>query len=170
MTTRWTNKRPRDEDSETHEFDSSDSDDVTLGFSADDNPLAQGKKRTKLEPSNTDVARSTALKKLQTAPKGSIGVPAVRALLAKSGSLSKFTTASRETNSGLRKAGRAASGRKTSNAKGKERAARWELATLLIGMTNLNACYNRKPTPPVREKKMKVAVIIFLHKGVASVS
>ena len=80
--------------------------------------------RERRDPSNTDVIQSTALKKLQTAPRGSIGIPAVQALLARSGSLSKFTTASRETNSGFRKAGRSVSSsaaRKTLKAKGKER-------------------------------------------------
>jgi hypothetical protein len=126
------NKRPRDEDSEPLEFDSSDSDAI-VGFSADDNPQTKGKKRSKPEPSNTDIVRSTALKKLQTAPRGSIGIPAVRALLAKSGSLSKFSAASRETNSGLRKAVSGGSGAcKTSNTKWKERAARWVLVILLI--------------------------------------
>ena len=130
------NKRLRDEDSEPLEIDSADSDsDAIPGFSDDNNPPTKGTKRSKLESSNTNVVRFTALKKLQMAPKGSMGIPAVRALLAKSGSLSKFTAASRETNSGLRKSGRAVSGsgaRKTSNAKGKERAARWVLVILLI--------------------------------------
>jgi hypothetical protein len=119
-------KRPRDEDSEPPEFDSSDSE-AMLGLSADENPPAKGKKRVKLEPSNTDIVRLTAHQKLKSAPKGSIGIPAVRALLSKSGSSSKFTAASKETNSGLRKAGRAASGsgaRKTSKAKGKQKVAR----------------------------------------------
>ena len=121
------NKRPRDEDSEPLDYDSSDSEEI-LGSSADDEPQTKGRKRSKLEPSNIDIVRSTTLKKLQTAPRGSFGIPAVRALLAKSGSVSTFTAASRETNSGLRKAGRAVSGsgaRKSLSAKGKERRARY---------------------------------------------
>ena len=35
---------------------------------------------------------------------------------------------------------------------------------------SLNTRYSRRPSPPVKEKKLKVAVIIFLHKGVVSVS
>jgi hypothetical protein len=99
MTKSRANKRPRDEDSEDSEVLESDG---SGSFSEDDNPHppSQGKKRSKL---NANIVRSTALKKLQTAPRGSIGIPAIRALLAKSGSLSKFTAASRETNSGLRK-------------------------------------------------------------------
>ena len=98
-------------------MDSSDSD----GISSDDNPQIKGKKRSKLESSNSDLVRSTAYQKLQMAPRGSIGIPAVRALLAKSGSLSKFSAASKETNSGLR---RGSGARKSSKAKGKEKAAR----------------------------------------------
>jgi hypothetical protein len=122
-----TGKRPRD-DSEDSDHDSSDSE-ALLGISDDNNnnPKKKGKKRYKLDPSNMDIIRSTAFKKLETAPRGSIGIPAIRALLAKSGSSSKFTGASRETNSGLRKAGQGVRGsvsRKTSNIKGKERVAR----------------------------------------------
>ena len=137
ITRRRANKRPHDEDSEPQELDSSDSDAI-LGFS---DSQTQVKKRSKLEPSNTDIVQSTVHTKLQTAPIGSIGIPAVRALLAKSGSLSKFTSASRETNSGLQKAGWADSSRKTSNTKGKDRVARWVIFILLLCMTNLNACY-----------------------------
>ena len=95
MTDHRVNKRPRDEDSDPLESDDSDA------FTADDNPQT---KRYKPEPSQMDTVRSTAFKKLQKAPRGSMGIPAVRALLAKSGSLSKFGAASREANSGLRKA------------------------------------------------------------------
>ena len=111
MTTHKVNKRPRDEDSDPGEFDSSDAE-----ISPHDTPPT---KRYRLETSNADVVRSTALQKLRTASRGSIGIPAVRALLAKSGS--KFAAASKETNSGLRKASGA---RKISNVKGKEKAAR----------------------------------------------
>lgn len=123
MTTR-ADKRPRDEDSSSDalEYHGSDSDEAFLGISADDSP--HSKKRSKVEPSNTDIVRHAALRKLQTAPRGSIGIPAVRALLAKSGSMSKFTAATRETNSGLRKAAKGSGARKTSYAKGKEKAAR----------------------------------------------
>ena len=123
MTTDRVNKRPRDEDSDPHEFDSSDSE-AFLGISADDIPQTKDNKRSKLELSDRDVVRYTALKKAKTAHRGSIGIPAVRALLARSGSLSKFGAASRETNSGLRKAISGSGARKTSKAKGKERSAR----------------------------------------------
>jgi hypothetical protein len=122
MITERANKRPRNEDSD-HENDSSDSD-AFLGISDDDITQTMGKKISKLDPSNTDIVRYTALNKLGKAPKGSIGISAVRALLAKSGSVSKFAAASREANSGLRKAVRGSGARKTSFAKGKEKAAR----------------------------------------------
>jgi hypothetical protein len=112
MSTDRGKKRPRDEDSESDQLDSSTS---------DSDALDKGKKRTKQDPSNTEIVRSTIQKKLQSASRGSIGLPAVRALLAQSGSLSKFGAASRETNSGLR---RKAGVRKASNSKGKEKAAR----------------------------------------------
>jgi hypothetical protein len=131
MSTHRANKRPRAEDSEPLDSDNSNSSDsdAILGLSDDNNnnPKTKGKKRYKLDPSNMDDIRSTAFKRLETAPRGSIGIPAIRALLAKSGSSSKFTGASRETNSGLRKAGQGVRGsvsRKTSNTKGKERVAR----------------------------------------------
>ena len=135
MTTHRAKKRPRDEDSEPQESDNSDNSDsdAILTLSDDDNnlhqnnPKTKGKKRYKLDPSNMDIVRSTVFKKLETAPRGSIGIPAIRALLAKSGSPSKFTGASRETNSGLRKAGRGVRGsvaHKISNTKGKERVTR----------------------------------------------
>ena len=127
MTTCGANKRPCDEDSEPLVYDSSDSEEI-LEFSADDDPLTKGKKRSKLEPSNTDIVRSTALHKLQIAPRGSFGIPAVQALLAKLGSVSTFTAASRETNSGLQKSSQAVSGSgacKSLNVKGKERRARY---------------------------------------------
>ena len=124
MTTRR-NKRPRNEDSESRESDKSDNSDsdAILGLSDDNNnnPKTKGKKRYKLDPSNMDIVRSTAFKKLVTAPSGSIGIPAIHALLAKSGSVSKFTGASRETNSGLRKAGRGFKGSVSRKTSGKER-------------------------------------------------
>lgn len=125
MSSRWTKKRSRYEDSEGNdldELDTTDSEEIR-NSSTEDIPRTHGKKRTKLEASNIDTVRSTTFKKLETAPKGSFGIPAVRALLAKSGSLSRFSSASRETNYGLRKAGRVAIGRKSSKSKGK-RAAR----------------------------------------------
>jgi hypothetical protein len=121
MTTHKVNKRPRDEDSDHGESDSSDADPF-LELSPDDTTPTKGKKRSRLETSNVDIVKSTAFKKLRTASRGSIGIPAVRALLAKSGS--KFAAASRETNSGLRKAVTASGARKISNVKGKEKAAR----------------------------------------------
>jgi hypothetical protein len=130
MTTRRANKRPRDEDSEPQESDNSNLDnsdsDAILGLSDDNNnnTKTKGKKRYKLDPSNIDIVRSTAFKKLETAPRGSIGIPAIRALLAKSSSFSKFTGASRETNSGLQKAGRGVRGSIARKTKGKERVAR----------------------------------------------
>ena len=118
MAKNWVTKRPREEeDSEPGEFELSDSD-VILALSDDDDSPAKVKKRVKLEDSNKDtIVRNTAIRKLKSAPKGSIGIAAVRALLAKSGSSSKkFADAAKETNFGLRK-----TGRKTSNAKGKEK-------------------------------------------------
>ena len=118
MANNWVTKRPREEeDSEPGEFELSDSD-VILALSDDNDLPAKVKKRVKLEDSNKDtIVRNTAIRKLKSAPKGSIGIAAVRALLAKSGSSSKkFADAAKETNSGLRK-----TGRKTSNAKGKEK-------------------------------------------------
>lgn len=100
MTGHRAKKRPRDEDSDPLELNSSDSDDF-LELSSDDNPQSKEKKKCKLEPSNTDMVRYTALNKMQRAPRGSMGIPAIRALLAKSGSVSKFAAASQETNSGL---------------------------------------------------------------------
>lgn len=114
MTTHKSNKRPRDEDSDPGEFDSSDAE-----ISPHDTPPT---KRSRLETSNVDVVKSTALQKLRTASRGSIGIPAVRALLEKSGS--KFAAASKEKNLGLRKAVTASGARKISNVKGKEKAAR----------------------------------------------
>jgi hypothetical protein len=125
MTTRRANKRPRDGDSEPRESDNSDNSDTDaiLGLSDDNynNPKTKGKKRYKLDPSNMDIVRSTAFKKLETAPRGSIGIPAIRALLSKSGSVSKFSGASRETNSGLRKASRGFKGSVARKTSGKER-------------------------------------------------
>ena len=146
--------------------------DAILGLSENDNPQTKGKKRSKLNPSNTDVIQSTALKKLQTAPRGSIGIPAIRALLARSGSLLKFTAAFRETNSGFWKAGRSVSSsaaHKTLKAKGRKECT-GNCHPSYMRMMNLKSWYNRRPSPPVKEKKLKVAVIIFLHKGVVSVS
>jgi hypothetical protein len=125
MTTCRANKRLRDEDSEPRESDKSDNSDsdaiLDLSDDNNNNPKTKGKKRCKLDPSNMDTVRSTAFKKLETAPRGSIGIPAIRALLAKSGSVSKFTSASRETNSGLRKAGRGLKGSVARKTSGKER-------------------------------------------------
>jgi len=112
MSTNRAKKRPRDEDSESDQLES---------YSSDSDGLDKGKKRSKVDPSNTEIVRSTTQNKLRTALRGSIGLPAVRALLAKSGSLSKFGAASRETNSGLR---RKAGVRKSSNLKGKGKTAR----------------------------------------------
>jgi len=122
MTTDRANKRRRDEESD-QQIDSSDSDAFVV-TSDDDNAQTMGKQRSKLEASNMDFVRYTTLNKLEKGPKGSIGIPAVRALLAKSGSVSRFVAASREANSGLWKAGRGSGACKISIAKEKERAAR----------------------------------------------
>lgn len=114
MTTHKGNKRHRDDESDPGEFDSSDAEMSPL-----DTPPT---KRSRLEPSNVDKVKSTALQKLRTASRGSIGIPAIRALLAKSGS--KFAAASRETNSGLRKPVTGSGARKISIVKGKEKTAR----------------------------------------------
>jgi hypothetical protein len=120
-----TTKRPREEEPE--ESDS----DCLLAFSDNDDESqdkAQDKanKKVKLEGSRkSTVVRDAAIKKLKLASKGSIGLPAVRALLAKSGvSSTRFTDAAKETNLGSRKSGRVATAgsgsRKSSNTKGKE--------------------------------------------------
>ena len=120
-----TTKRPREEEPEE-----SDSDSI-LAFSDDDDESQdkaqdKGNKKVKLEGSRKSTAvRDAAVKKLRLASKGSIGIPAVRALLAKSGSSSmRFTDAAKETNLGSRKSARVATAgsgsRKSSNTKGKE--------------------------------------------------
>jgi len=121
-----TTKRPREEEPE--ESDS----DCILEFSDDDDESQDNKaqdkanKRVKLEGSRKSTAvRDAAVKKLRLASKGSIGIPAIRALLAKSGSSStRFTDAAKETNLGSRKSGKKATAgsgsRKSSNTKGKE--------------------------------------------------
>lgn len=116
-------KRPREEDSEPGEFEAS-SDGMLVLSDDDDDPQANLKKKVKMEKEAT--VRDTAIRKLRSAPKGSIGIPAVRALLAQSdSSSSKFKDAAKETNSGLRKTSRVAKAdtgnQKTSNAKGKKK-------------------------------------------------
>jgi hypothetical protein len=126
MATGRSNKRPReDEDSEPGELESSDSD-LDLVLSDNDASPAKEKKKVKIEGSKKDaVVRYTAIKKLKSAPDGSIGIPAVRALLAKSGAstTTKSMDAAKESNFGLRKNCRpsttASSTRKISNPKGK---------------------------------------------------
>jgi len=117
-------KRPREEEPEESDSDS------FLTFSDDDDDDEsrdnKAKKKVKLEGSHKSTAvRDAAVKKLRLASKGSIGIPAVRALLAKSGSSStRFTDAAKETNLGSRKSGKGAKAgsgsRKSSNTKGKE--------------------------------------------------
>ena len=114
-------KRLREEPGE------SDSDRI-LELSDDDDPQDKVKKKVKVEESSKNTAvRDAAVRKLRSAPKGSIGIPAVRALLAKSESSStRFTDSSKETDVGFRKTGRVATAkagsgsRKTSNKKAKE--------------------------------------------------
>ena len=117
-------KRPREEPEESDV-------ECSLEFSEDDDESQDGaqdkaNKKVKLEGSRKGTAvRDAAVKKLRSALKGSIGIPAVRALLAKSGSSStRFTDAAKETNLGSRKSGKVAmagsGGRKSSNTKGKE--------------------------------------------------
>ena len=119
-----TTKRPREEP------EGSDSDSI-LAFSDNDNESQdkaqdKGDKKVKLEGSHKSTAVwDAAVKKLRLASKGSIGIPAVRALLVKSGSSStRFTDAAKETNLGSRKSARVATAgsgsRKSSNTKGKE--------------------------------------------------
>jgi hypothetical protein len=116
-------KRPREEeDSEPGEFETSASDGMLVLSDDDNDSHANFKKKVKIEKEAT--IRDTAIRKLRSAPKGSIGIPAVRALLAQSGSSStKFMDAAKETNSGFRKTGRVAKAdpgtQKNSNAKGK---------------------------------------------------
>jgi len=125
MTNSMATKRARDEeDSDPVQSDGSDSDALQM-FSNDDDPQDKVRKKIKLEAFNKDMVRYTAMKKLRTAPKNSIGIPAIRALLAKSGS--KHTAAARETNLGLQKTSQVATkaavnsgSRKASNRKGKE--------------------------------------------------
>jgi len=119
-----TAKRAREEEPE--ESDS----DCFLAFSDDDDESQdkedKANKKVKLEGSRKSTAVwDAALKKLRSASKGSIGIPAVRALLAKSGSSStRFTDAAKETNVGSRKSGKVATAGsgswKSSNTKGKE--------------------------------------------------
>ena len=54
------------------------------------------------------------------------------------------------------------------NRKGKGQLGEWFYIFPYISII-LNKC-NERPSPPAKEKKIKVAVIIFLHKGVVSVS
>jgi hypothetical protein len=115
-------KRPREEDSEPGEFETSGSDGMLVLSDDDDDPQVNVKKKVKIDKEAT--VRDTAIRKLRSAPKGSIGIPAVRALLAQSGSSStKSMDAAKETNSGFRKTGRVATAdagtKKISNAKGK---------------------------------------------------
>jgi len=125
MANGFTTKRPREEEPEESDAD------CFLEFSDDDDESqdkAQDKanKKVKLEGSRKSTAvRDAAVKKLRSASKGAIGIPAVRALLAKSGSSStRFTDAAKETNLGSRKSGKVATAgsgsRKSSNTKGKE--------------------------------------------------
>ena len=116
-------KRPREEEPEESDSDS------FLTFSDDDDGESRdnkAKKKVKLEGSHKSTAvRDAAVQKLRLASKGSIGIPAVRALLAKSGSSStRFTDAAKETNLGSWKSGKGAKAgsgsRKSSNTKGKE--------------------------------------------------
>ena len=117
-------KRPREEPEESDI-------ECSLEFSEDNDESQDGaqdkaNKKVKLEGSRKGTAvRDAAVKKLRSASKGSIGIPAVRALLAKSGSSStRFTDAAKETNLGSRKSGKVAmagsGGWKSSNTKGKE--------------------------------------------------
>jgi hypothetical protein len=39
-----------------------------------------------------------------------------------------------------------------------------------IPMIKLDTWYSRRPSPPLKDKTTKLAVIIVLHKGVVSVS
>ena len=117
MANRKGSKRSREEDpSDPLEFESTDSE---ARHGSDDDDLQASKK----QKSNKNMVRYTAVKKLKGAPKGSIGIPAIRALLAKSGSSStKYKDAIKETNSGLRRAGRVGkdtNSRKTPQAKGR---------------------------------------------------
>ena len=98
-------KRSCQEDqSDPLEFESTDSE-ALHRLSEDDD--AQARKRYKTDDSTKDTVRYTTLKKLKSTPKGSFGILAIRALLAKSGSSStKDTDATRETISRLRRAGR----------------------------------------------------------------
>jgi hypothetical protein len=112
-------KRPREE--ESGESDS----DLILELSNDDDSQEKPKVKKKVKLEGSTSVRNAAVRKLSSAPKGSIGIPAVRALLAQSGSTPTwFMDASKETNIGLRKAGRVPSvgsgGRKTSKKKRKE--------------------------------------------------
>jgi len=115
-------KRPHEEDSEPGEFETSGSDGMLVLSDDDDDPPVNVKKKVKIDKEAT--VRDTAIRKLRSAPKGSIGIPAVRALLAQSGSSStKSMDAAKETNSGFRKTGRVATAdagtKKISNVKGK---------------------------------------------------
>jgi len=118
MANRKGSKRSREEDqSDPLAFESTD--DSEAHHESEDDDLQARKK----QKSTKDMVRYTAVKKLQGAPKGSIGIPAIRALLAKSGSSStKYVGAVRETNAGLRRAGKdttKSNSRKTSQAKGR---------------------------------------------------
>jgi hypothetical protein len=129
-------KRPREEPEESDV-------ECSLEFSEDDDESQDGaqdkaNKKVKLEGSRKGTAvRDAAVKKLRSASKGSIGIPAVRALLAKSGSSStRFTDAAKETNLGSRKSGKVAmagsGSRKSSNTKGKE-----SMVSLLLPLFHL---------------------------------
>jgi len=135
--TNGSTKRPREEEPEESDVD------CLLEFSDDDDESqdkAQDKanKKVKLEGlCKGTVVQDAAVKKLRSASKGSIGIPAVRALLAKSGSSStRFTDAAKETNLGSRKSGKVAmagsGSRKSSNTKGKE-----SMVSLLLPLFHL---------------------------------
>lgn len=114
--------------SESPEKSDSDSEGIQ-GMSEDDSQSqakSLGRKKARVEASQR--VQSALTQRLNLAPEGSIGLPAVRALLAKSGSsITKHTATVKETNSGLRKANRpetkttGGSGlRKASKGKGRE--------------------------------------------------
>jgi len=85
MANGFTTKGPREEEPEESDTD------YFLEFSDDDDE-SQDKaedKKVKLEGSHKSTAvRDAAVKKLRSASKGAIGIPAVQALLVKSGSSS----------------------------------------------------------------------------------
>jgi len=167
MAKNWVTKRPREEeDSEPGEFELSDSD-VILALSDDDDSPAKVKKRVKLEDSNKDtIVRNTAIRKLKSAPKGSIGIAAVRALLAKSGSSSKSSRM--QLRRRILDFGKLVEKLRTQ--KGKKTWYDWYLCLFICALHNQpQQASTRGASPPIKSKKTKVAVIIFLHKGVLTV-